>query len=298
MSDMITRLDDIASEVGVDAADRLTTPLLAARLAGDVRRGVRKRRAIAAGLMAVIVAMVGTAAVVLPPLLRSEPLAPANQPRVPVQTEDGLIAYDDGSMQVLDHRGKVVNVPPPVVGAPVFMQTATPDACAADMRDLVQGWVPQFTDAFSLVSFGRPLLVDATGYHGMAQGQRVSVPKSAPYAQFAFSVDVDPAIAPFVVMTLTSYAIGSDGRVAYFSSRLESQPAVDYTGDKAAGTYTATLTTRPIEPYYECKGQTALDLDGGVPHYLTATVFLNDGHGHLSPIATHNSWMTLVKEDG
>lgn len=299
MSGMIDRLDEIAGEAGADVAEHLSDADVAARLSQQVRQGVRRRRTITASLSFVVVAMGTVAAVVLPQLMRPAEIPPAGPAKTPIETTDGIITYNDGSMQVLTHQGVVVNVPAPTQDAPVFQPTDAYSACMMDTRTLVQGWTPQFTDAFSLVSFGRPLLVDGSGSHGLTQGQQVTISASKPYAQFAFSVDVDPAIAPHVVLTLTSYAVAPDGRVAYYSSRLESQPAVDYSGDKASGTYTATLTARPLEPYYECDGQSDTfdpTAASGNPHYLTATVFLNDGHGHVSPVATHNSWITLVKE--
>ena len=35
----------------------------------------------------------------------------------------------------------------------------------------------------------------------------------------------------------------------------------------------------------------------GVAKYLVVTVYLNDGHGRVTPIATHTSWVTVAKED-
>jgi hypothetical protein len=299
MSDMIDRLDALAGEVGGDAAERLSSAVVAARLAGEVRGEVRKRRAITAGLSLVIVAMAATAAVVLPNLMRSEPLEPASTVRVPVEAQDGLITYDDGSMKVLNQHGQTVNIPAPAADGPVFRAASIADACAVDARTLTQGWTTQFVDAFQVMTFGRPLLHDATGYHVLAQGQRVTLGSEWHASEFAFSVDADPAIAPYLVMTMTHYVLAPDGRVAYVGSQLESRPAIDYSGDKAAGTYTATLTTRGLRTFDECAGvSTSIDpaAASSLVHYMTVSVFLNDGHGHVAPIGTHTSWITMAKE--
>ena len=297
MSDMIDRLDALAGEVGADAGDRLSSAVVAARLAGEVRGEVRKRRAIATGLSLVIVAMVATAAVVLPGLLRSEALTPAGHVRAPIEAQDGLITYDDGSMQVLNQHGEAVAIPAPAAGAPTFATSSGVDACAVDVRKLTQGWTTQFVQAFQVMTFGRPLSVDAAGYHVLAQGQRVELGPNTWDTRFAFSVDADPAIAPYLAMKLTSYVLAPDGRVAYVASQLESRPAIDYAGDRAVGTYTATLTTRGLQNYHECSGVRVDQFTAdGLVHYMTVDVFLNDGHGHISPIGTHTSWITLVKE--
>jgi len=214
-----------------------------------------------------------------------------------VQTNEGFITYNDGSMQVLNHRGVAVEVPAPVEGAPVFASRSIPDACAVDVTALSPGWTTQFTDAYQVMTFGRPLLLDETGYHVLAQGQRVELGEDYRRVEFAFSADVDPAIAPYVVMTVDSYLLAPDGRVAYVGSQMESRPAIEYTGLKEAGTYTATLTTRGLAAFDECKGvSTTVDPDAPLVRYLSVTAFLNDGHGHVNPIATHTSWITLVKE--
>jgi hypothetical protein len=98
-------------------------------------------------------------------------------------------------------------------------------------------------------------------------------------------------------MRITSYVLAPDGTVAFAGSQLESRPAIDYVGSKDSGTYTATLTTRGLQSYDECPGVSTGSLGaGGLVHYLTVDVFLNDGHGHVSPIGSHTSWITLVKE--
>ena len=102
--------------------------------------------------------------------------------------------------------------------------------------------------------------------------------------------------APYVVMDIDSYAIAPSGEIAYVGSQLESQPTVEYAGDRESGTYTATLTSRNLYAGTACPGVSTADATEAV-RYLVVTVFLNDGKGHLSPLATHTSWITLVKED-
>ncbi|MGC4175436.1 hypothetical protein [Demequina sp.] len=298
MSDMIKHLDDLAQQVGADAGDRLSMSVTNARLASEVRRGLRRRRIIAASVTAATVVVVGAAAIVVPQLMKPTPIAPAGEVRTPIETTDGLITYSDGSMQVLTSSGHTVNVPPAGEDAPVFRQQSHVDACALDPSLLTAGWVPQFPGAFDLVSFARPLSMDSEGAHVLAQGQTVHLDSEFDYVAFAFSVDVDPAIADKVVMTLDSYVLAVDGRVGYIGSQLESEPTITYSGDKAAGTYTATLTTRAMATYSECPGVGSyedLPIASGVSHYMQANVFVNDGHGHVNPIATHNSWVTIVK---
>jgi hypothetical protein len=98
---------------------------------------------------------------------------------------------------------------------------------------------------------------------------------------------------------MTSYGLAPDGVVAYSISQLESKPAVDFSGDAEAGTYTATLTSRALEGGQSCPAAEAPNGWGTaseIVSYLTVTAFLNDGHGHINPIATHSSWITLTKE--
>ena len=298
MSDMVDRLGEVAAEAGLDAGDRLAAEAVTVQLSSRVRRGARRRR-LAAASLAFAVVLSGAAAVIVPQLLAPVAVDPAATGRAPVQTKDGLVTYDDGSMQVLTHGGNLVNVPAAAVASPVFAPETADAACATDVTALIPGWKPQFADAFQLVTFARPLLLDDAGYHVLAQGQRVGYHANSAAPQIAFSVDVDPAIAPYVVMTMTTYAVAPGGKVAYFASQLESRPAVEYSGDKTAGTYTTTLTTRALQGGGECKG-VAPGADwtstSSVARYLVVTAFLNDGHGHVNPIATHTSWLTFTKE--
>jgi|GEM_PF-1992296 len=299
MSDMIDRLSELANEAGADVSARLASPVATAALVSEVGRGVRRRRAIAASLTAAVVVIGAAAAVIVPRLMEPAPIPPAGDVRVPVQTTEGLITYSDGSMQVLTQHGEVVDIPAPAEGAPVFTTVAASDGCAA-FEPMSPGWTVDFPDAFELLTFGRPLVLDATGFHVLTQGQTVPVGTRYDQAAFAFSLDVDPAIASQVVITATSYTLAPDGRVAYFQSQLESKPAVDYTGDRAAGTYSATLTTRLFGNGTQCPGVSAsaeAAAASGLVKYLVVTAFLNDGHGSVSPIATHTSWVTIVKED-
>lgn len=297
MSDMIDRLSEIANDAGADAGTRLTAENVTASLATRVRRDVRRRRAVTSALAAAVVVLGAAAAVVLPHVLDPVPVVPAGDTRVPVETNEGLITYNDGSMQVLTYAGSVVEVPAPAEGAPTFAQETKADACSADPGELKPGWTAQFQDAFQLVTFGRALSLDATGYHPLPQGQNLVIGDNYENATVAFSVDVDPAIAPYVVMTMSSYLLAPNGLVAYHTNNLESRPAVEYTGDPDVGTYTATLTTRGVSSGYECDGLTGT-WDGITPltRYLVVSVFLNDGKGHVNPIATHSSWSTIVKE--
>jgi hypothetical protein len=300
MSDMIDRLSAIANEAGADSAARLTADDITATLATQVRRDVRARRVVASAVALTMVVVGAAGAVVAPRLLDPPAVLPAGETRVPVQTNEGLITYSDGSMEVLTQSGLVVEVPAPEEGAPVFGQELSGDACAADPTQFKPGWTAAFPEAFELVTFARALSLDSTGCHVLPQGQRVIVGHDYKDTEFAFSVDVDPAIAPHVVMTASSYTLAPDGRVGYFHSQLESTPGVDYSGDRASGTYTATLTTRPLGYGTSCKGASAMANEAaatGALKYLVVTVFINDGHGQLSPIGTHTSWVTLAKED-
>jgi hypothetical protein len=157
----------------------------------------------------------------------------------------------------------------------------------------------RFDDAFKVMTFGRPLQVDGAGYRLLPQGERVTLGSEADAFRVAFSMDADPAIAPHLVMVMTAYVLAPDGRVAWVGSQMESRPAIEYTGDKAAGTYTATVTSRALMAGEECRGvSSGVDQydPAGLVHYLTVDVFINDGHGHINPVGTHTSWITLVKE--
>ena len=161
-----------------------------------------------------------------------------------------VLHVDDPSLSAADFSAHVPNLDyqPPLM-LEQFGANSDQDkfvVLQCDARTLTQGWTTQFVDAFQVMTFGRPLLHDATGYHVLAQGQRVTLGSEWHASEFAFSVDADPAIAPYLVMTMTHYVLAPDGRVAYVGSQLESRPAIDYSGDKAAGTYTATLTTRGL----------------------------------------------------
>jgi hypothetical protein len=299
MSDMIDRLGEVANEAGAESADRLAAGIVTAQLADRARKGARRRRITAASVTGAVVAMGVAAALVLPHVWAEEPIAPATDGRVPIETDEGLITYDDGSMQVIDQHGRAIDIPAAAAGAPTFSSLGIPDACAVDPHSLSPGWTTQFTDAFRVLTFGRPLVVDSSGYHVLAQGQRVVLEDQFRETAFAFGVDVDPAIAPYVVMKVVSLVLAPDGRVAFVGSHLESRPSIEYSGDKAAGTYTATLTTRGLKAFDECKGvSTEINpaTASGLVHYLLVTVFVNDGHGHVNPIATHTSWVTLVRE--
>ena len=299
MRDMTDQLGDVAASAGVDAGDRLATDAVTVQLSSRVRKGARRRRLLTAGLTCGVVLLGVGAVMALPQLMSPLVTDPATTEPSPVQKTDSLTVLEDGSMRVLTQAGDVVEVPAAGADGPRFSAATAETACAVDVTTLSPGWKPEFGDAFDLVTFARPLLLDATGYHVAAQGQRVAYTADESKPQLAFSVDVDPAIAPDVVMTMTSYVLAPTGAVAYYESQFESRPAVEYVGDKAEGTYTATLTTRPLEGGGECKGVASaapLDLTGGVVRYLVVTAFLNDGHGHVNPIATHTSWVTFAKE--
>ena len=300
MSDMIDSLSTIANEVGEQTASRMAAPEVTVALQAQIARGVRRRRTSAAALAGSVLAVIVAAIVVVPQLLQDPPLTPAEGHREVVATNDSLVTYDDGSMQVATAAGSIVDIPPPAPNAPTFGVQNVTDACTvAEPTALPPGWVAEFPAATELVTFGRPLLVDAEGYHVLRQGQQVHVVDGDDTA-FAFSVDVDPAIAPFVMFTMNSYIVMPDGTTAFYTSQLESQPAIDYTGDQASGTYTATVTTSPMAGASYCEKtpagfEEAIAL--GVPRYMSVVLFINDGSGHLSPIAQHNSWVTIIKED-
>ena len=300
MSDMIDRLDQVAKEAGELAQERLASTATNARLVLEVRQGVRRRRLITAALTAAVVVVGAAAAVGIPQFLRTPPVQPAGEARAPISTSEGLITYSDGSMQVLNQRGEAIDIPAPAEDAPVFGVQPVGEACAVNTHELRQGWTTQFVNAFELMTFGRPLLVNEVGYHALTQGQRVVLDPSWRYNSLAFSVDVDPYVAPHIVMTTSTYVLGQDGRIAYVGSRMEAQPAIEYSGDKKAGTYTATLTTRGLVAFDPCPGvdeEADPATASGRVHYLVVNVFLNDGHGHVAPLGTHTSWITLVKEN-
>ena len=300
MSDMIDRLSTIANEAGEQTASRLAAPEVTVALQAQIARGARRRRTATAALAGSVLAMAVAAFVVVPKLIQEPELVPATHREV-VSTKDGLVTFDDGSMQVVTATGSIVDIPAPAANAPVFGIQDWSVACAAtDPTALPPGWTAQFPDAAQLVTFGRPLFVDAEGYHNVTQGQVVHI--SPPYEEtgFAFSADVDPAIAPFVVVTMNAYVLGADGAIQFFSSQLEAQPAIDYSGDHAAGTYTATITTKPdfgVDACPSVPSGTSTPTADELPRYMSVVLFLNDGEGHLSPLAEHNSWVTVVKED-
>ena len=113
---------------------------------------------------------------------------------------------------------------------------------------------------------------------------------------FAFSVDVDPGIANHVVIVVDNYVVTPSGAVAKYASRIDSQPTIEYAGTKEAGTYSATLTTRPWNELTHCAPDAVAQLGSSVPRYTVATIFLNDGKGHSTALASHMSWITQLKE--
>jgi len=300
MSDMIDRLHEVAAEAGADSGERLAAGTVEALLGSQIRRGVRRRRLTAATVTTAVVVLAAATALVVPQLMRPAPVAPAGDPRVPVETTEGLITYSDGSMKVLTEAGDAIDVPAGSADAPVFSTGSDLSACAATPPAPSPGWTRHFPEAFELVKFGRPLVVDEAGYHVLAQGERLPVPSANDKVKFAFSVDVDPAIAPHVAMVARMYALGPDGTVGYYATQLDSEPAVDYTGTKEAGTYTATLTTRAFNGGMLCPGvPPGAKWPAGteVLRYFVVSVLLYDGAGNINPLATHTSWVTLVKED-
>ena len=300
MSDMIDRLSSIANEAGEQTASRLAAPEVTVALQAQIARGARRRRTATAAIAGSVLAMTVVAFVVVPKLIQEPELTPATHREV-VSTNDGLVTYDDGSMQVVTATGSIVDIPAPATNAPVFGVQNWTDACAAtDPTALPPGWTAQFPDATKLVTFGRPLLVDSEGYHIVTQGQQVRIAKPYEETGFAFSADVDPAIAPFLVLTMNAYVLGPDGAIQFFSSQLEAQPAIDYSGDHAAGTYTATITTKPdfgVDACANVPSGTSTPTTDALPRYMSVVLFLNDGEGHLTPIAEHNSWVSVIKED-
>lgn len=298
MSDMIDRLDQIAGEAGADAGARLATADITAKLQEQITRGVRRRRRVTRVLAAAAAVVVGTASVIIPQLIET-PVSPAAPPRREVvNSTDSLLTYSDGSMQVVTALGKVVKIPPAAEGSALFTGTAVKDACAADTAHLAPGWTQEFPEASQLLTFGRPLAVDKAGYRVLMQGDRVEVGSGYRDTKFALSVDVEPAIAPYVVMSVNVYVLAPDGRIAYVASQLESRPAIEYSGTKGTATFSATATTRGIDAYAECHEVTRT-LDDGDPdlvYFFRANVFVNDGEGHINPLGAHTSWITVIKE--
>ena len=298
MSDMLDRLDEIASEAGADAGGRLASPDVAAKLQAQIAHGVRRRRIVTGALAAAAVVVLGTASVIVPKLIETPVPPAANPTREVVNSSESLLTYSDGSMQVVTSVGERVHVPAPGEGSPRYTGTAVKDACRADPADLAPGWTQEFPEAWQLMSFGRPLSIDKEGHHVLTQGQAVEKGSGYRSTLFAASVDVDPAIAPYVVMSVNVYVLAPDGRIAYVASHLESRPSIQYSGTKGTATYTATATTRGIDSYAECREVTRT-LSGEAPenvYYFHIKVFVNDGAGHINPIGAHNSWISVTKE--
>lgn len=299
MSDMLDRLDQIAAEAGAEAGGRLATPDVTARLQAHIARGVRKRRTVTAALTGALVVVLGTASVIVPKLLET-PVPPATAPiREVVNSSHSLLTYSDGSMQVVTSAGKVVKIPAPGDESPRFAGTAVKDSCLADVTQFVPGWTHSFKEASQLMTFGRPLARDESGFHVLSQGQHVAVGHDYWRTKFAFSVDVDPAVAPYVVMTVDAFVVAPDGRAAYVVNQLESRPAIEYSGVKGTQTYTATVTSRALGTFADCAGVSSTvdrDSSAGLAYFFRANVFVNDGHGHVSPLGTHISWITVIKE--
>lgn len=300
MTDMIDRLDEVAREAGASAAATLVQEDVRARIEVTVRAKVRRRRARRAMGAAAVVLVAASAAWAVPRVWQAEPLPASTPQREVVTTGDGIITYDDGSMSVMTSRGRVVPLPPPAADAPRYAAQSGQVACAQE--DVAQ-WMPGWTShvdtsrldaAASLITFGRPMIVDDQGYRVIGQGQ--SLGELAAEASFAFSVDADAAVASHLVVAMDLVALGADGLPAYVATTLDSQPVVERVGDRAQGTAGATVTTRPMQYGTYCPDALPQAAGEPSPVHLRATVFVSDGKGAVTPLASHQSWFTVVRE--
>ncbi len=298
MSDMIDRLSGIANEVGEQASADLATAAVTVELQHRIAAGVRRRRVRAAVVGGALALVVTVAGLLVPQLFSADPLPPASTEgiRNVVVATDGLISYDDGSMSVLTSRGELIDVPPPSVGDPALGVATADQACSAQPASFQANWTRYSYAALGLVTFGRSLAIIDDRSQILRQGESVTFPAD-PYAvAFAFSVDVDPGIASHVVIVVDSYVMTPSSDVAKYASRIDSQPTIEYAGTKDAGTYSATLTTRPWNELTRCSPDAVAELGASVPRYTVATIFLNDGQGHSTALASHMSWITQLKE--
>ena len=300
MSDMIDRLSGIANEVGAQAGSDLRTAAVSLDLQRRIGAGVRRRRVRAAVVGGAFALVVAAAGLLVPQLFSAAPLPPASTEgtRTVVVTTDGLISYDDGSMSVLTSHGELIDVPPAGEGQPTLSTLTADDACLAQPATFPPNWTRYSIPALSLVTFGRPLVVVDGEAHTLRQGQDVNIADADAQGTvgFAYSVVVDPGIASHVVIREDSYVVTPGGQVAMFSSRIDSEPTIEYQGSKDAGTYTAILTTSSRFELYHCSSDAVAQLGETLPRYTVATVFLNDGEGTVTPLASHVSWIALIKE--
>lgn len=293
MSDMIDRLAEVANDAGSRASDGLRSDATARVLERRIREGVRRRRIRLGALTGAAVLVAGAVGIVVPRLMVEPPLAPAASPhvRTVILSAGGLTTYADGSMTVLTDRGEVVDVPAPSAGTLAFAPLSRADGCAAIVPgQFPPGWTFERREYTRLVSAGRAQVVDASGYHIVLQGQPLAMGPEGPPA-LAFSLDADPAVGDHLTMVLDSRFVAPSGETLYYQSQLESQPAIDMTGNASAGTATAVLQSRPLGTGTWCVESAAFPAT--VTRYLSARVYLHDDQGRSTLIATDNSWTTL-----
>jgi len=213
---------------------------------------------------------------------------------------DGLITYDDGSMAVATSRGRVVPLPAPPADAPQYAPHSGKLACTEfDASQAMPGWTSHLdasrVDAApTLITFGRPMLVDDGAYRVIGQGETLG--NLAPGATFAFSVDGDAAVASHLVVALETVTLGPDGKPAYVATTLDSQPTVTMVGNVADGTASARVTTQPMQYGTYCSDGMLPAAGEPSPVYLRATVFVSDRQGSVIPIASHQSSFTVIRE--
>lgn len=300
MTDMIDMLDEIAREAGASAAATLVQEDVRARIEATVRTKVRHRRARRAIGAAAVVLVAASAALVMPRMWHTEPAPAATPEREIVSMVDGLITYDDGSMSIATSRGRVVPLPAPPADAPRYATQSGKLACTEfDASQAMPGWTSHLDAARvdaapSLITFGRPMLVDGGHYRVIGQGETLSHLGSD--ATFAFSLDADAAAASHLVLALETVTLGVDGQPAYVATTLDSQPTVTLVGSVAEGTASATVTSQPMQYGTYCADGVVPAVGDASRVYLRATVFVSDRQGSVIPIASHQSSFTVTRE--
>ena len=306
MSDMIDRLKKISQATGRDVASDLADKSTIVSLADRVRHGVRRRRIRIGAIGATVAALVGATAVAAPTLLRSLPDGEnVIEPGI-LRTVGPITTYDDDSVSVVLSNGRTIDFPV-YEGELAFQQISRDQLCAVESpEDLPpNGWVPTDGEANRIIH-------QVTLWDKADDGTRTPVmsgtnlgPRTSDeLIGIVATVQVDPAVAPFIALRVTTwdYRVLETvaGSVEYKNvlsqSFLDGYPEPEYSGSAELGTRVGTLETRPTDmgEWSACyKAEDLLIpgfLTGPYVEYVVVDIFLVDHQGGSYPLGTSVFW--------
>lgn len=301
MSELLDRLRAASSESGRASADQLASAAVVDAMAERVRAGVRRRRVTAAVAGGVTAIAVTAAAVVVPGMLEPPAVDVAPASRNILNTDGALTVYDDGSISVVASNGRVVDVTPPE-GASLGIEPRTQRTlCAIDTESLDSGWHWQDEHTGQrLVGFGSANSVDGDDWKVISP--ELTVDSERLYS-IGFAVDVDPAIAEFVVIQL-SLVDAVDGVAGHVQTTLtgDAEVVAQSTGASAAEIATvlhSNVMHRDYLGYCVGKGEPEIKpLEVPIDVYMVADVWLTDRAGTAVLLGTHVTRVTTYFEAG